>query len=38
MTTLTLYRLLRRFTGPARAYRLTFARKGVLEQGALPKG
>lgn len=27
MTTLTLYRLLRRFTGPARAYRLTFARR-----------
>lgn len=27
MTTLTLYRLLRRFTGPAWAYRLTFARR-----------
>jgi hypothetical protein len=29
MTTLTLYRLLRRFTGPARAYSLTFARRGA---------
>ena len=27
MTTLTLYRLLRRFAGPAWAYRLTFARR-----------
>ncbi len=27
MNTLTLYQLLRRFTGPARAYRLTFARR-----------
>lgn len=29
MTTLTLYRLLRRFTGPARAFRFTFARRTV---------
>jgi hypothetical protein len=27
MTKLTLYRLLRHFTGPARAYRFTFARR-----------